>query len=149
MNNSRSDNDQDQRDRDNDPKLSHFGLSGPNPPRPRASPLAVVLGDKLSRGAWSQFSRSRDGKPRSKRALRPPVASGSLQLGAGRRSKVVPCRGHRSAPGVLPAFAGVVHDRQSAADYEYRHSKDNQYGGFHCDLATAGPKAYRPPIFGG
>jgi hypothetical protein len=37
---------------------------------------------------------------------------------------VVPYGGNRSAPGVLPAFAGVVHDRQSAADYEYRHSED-------------------------
>jgi hypothetical protein len=109
----------------------------------------IVLGDKLSVAACSQCPGSRADKPRSKRALRPPVASGSLQLGAGRRSKVVPCGGHRSAPGVLPAFAGVVHDRQSAADCEYRHSEDNQYGGFHCDLATAGPKAYRPPIFGG
>jgi len=43
---------------------------------------------------------------------------------------------------VLPALAGVVHDRQSA-DYEHRHGKDDQYGGFHCDLAAAGPKAYR------
>ena len=48
----------------------------------------------------------------------------------------------RSAPGVLPALADVVHDRQGA-DYEHRHGKDDQYGGFHCDLATAGPKAYR------
>jgi hypothetical protein len=41
MNNSRSDNDQDQQGCDNDPKLAHFGLSGPNPPRPRASLLAL------------------------------------------------------------------------------------------------------------
>jgi hypothetical protein len=61
----------------------------------------------------------------------------------------MPYGGHRSAPGVLPAFAGVVHDRQSAADYEHHYREDDQYGGFHCDLATAGPKAYQPPIFGG
>jgi hypothetical protein len=41
MNNSRTDNDQDQQGCDNDPKLAHFGLSGPNSPRPRASPLAL------------------------------------------------------------------------------------------------------------
>jgi hypothetical protein len=109
----------------------------------------TVLGDKLSRAACLLCPRSRADKPRSKRSLRPPAASGSLQLGARRRSKVVPYVGGRSAPGVLPALAGVVHDRQSAADYEYRHSENDQYGGFHCDLATAGPKAYRPPIFGG
>jgi hypothetical protein len=40
MNNARSDNDQDQQGCDNDPKLAHFGLSGPNP-RPRASLLAL------------------------------------------------------------------------------------------------------------
>lgn len=50
---------------------------------------------------------------------------------------------------MLPALAGVVHDRQSAADYEHHYREDDQQGGFHCDLATAGPKAYQPPIFGG
>jgi len=47
---------------------------------------------------------------------------------------------------VLPALAGVVHDSQSA-DYEHRYGEDDQYRGFHCDLATAGPKAYRPRFF--
>jgi hypothetical protein len=51
--------------------------------------------------------------------------------------------GHRSAPGVLLALAGIVHDRQSG-DYEHRHGEDDQKGGFHCDLAAAGP---RTPLF--
>jgi hypothetical protein len=29
--------------------------------------------------------------------------------------------GHRSAPLVIAALAGLVHDRQSAADYEHNH----------------------------
>jgi hypothetical protein len=89
-----------------------------------------------------RWKPSRRSYPKNQRAT-----SGSLQLGARRRFKVVPYGGGRSAPGVLPALAGVVHDRQSAADYEYRHSEDDQYGGFHCDLAIAGPKAYRTPDF--
>ena len=60
---------------------------------------------------------------------------------------MVPCVGHRGAPGVLRALAGVVHGRQSA-DYEHRHGEDNQYGGFHCDLATAGPNTYRHDFSG-
>ena len=32
--------------------------------------------------------------------------------------------GHRGAPGVIGAFAGLVHDRQSAADYERNHDND-------------------------
>lgn len=59
---------------------------------------------------------------------------------------MIPYGGDRSAPGVLPALAGVVHDSQSA-DYEHRHSEDDQYGGFHCDLATAGPNTYRLLFF--
>jgi hypothetical protein len=39
---------------------------------------------------------------------------------------------------MLAALAGLVHGRQSA-DYEYRHSENDQYGGFHCGLATASP----------
>jgi hypothetical protein len=59
--------------------------------------------------------------------------------GPGRRPRlyVVAYGGHRSAPGVLPALAGVVHDRQNPD--QHRHGEDDQYGGFHCDLATAGP----------
>jgi hypothetical protein len=53
---------------------------------------------------------------------------------------------HWSAPGVQSALAGVVHDRQSA-DYEHSHGEDDQYVGFHCDLAAAGPKAYRSRFF--
>jgi hypothetical protein len=32
--------------------------------------------------------------------------------------------GHRSAPRVIAVLAGFVHDRQSAADYEYNHDKN-------------------------
>jgi hypothetical protein len=40
--------------------------------------------------------------------------------------RVVPHGGHWSAPRVIAALAGLVHDRQSAADYEYNHDKNNQ-----------------------
>jgi hypothetical protein len=39
--------------------------------------------------------------------------------------RVVPHGGHRSAPRVIAALAGLIHDRQSAADYEYNHDKTN------------------------
>jgi hypothetical protein len=39
--------------------------------------------------------------------------------------RVVPHGGHRSAPRVIAALASLVHDRQSAADYEYNHDKNN------------------------
>ena len=42
--------------------------------------------------------------------------------------------GHLSAPRMIAALAGLVHGGQSAADSEYNHDKDNQYGGLHCDL---------------
>lgn len=32
------------------------------------------------------------------------------------------------------------------ADY-HRHREDDQYGGFHCDLGTAGPQSLAIPIF--
>jgi hypothetical protein len=47
---------------------------------------------------------------------------------------------------VLPALAGVVHDR-SGPDYDHRHGEDDQYGGFHCDLATTGPNTCRSRFF--
>jgi hypothetical protein len=50
---------------------------------------------------------------------------------------VVPYAGHWSAPLMLAALAGIVHDRQSPD--QHRHAEDDQYGGLHCDLATAGP----------
>ena len=46
-------------------------------------------------------------------------------LGRGLSFRVVPHGGHRSAPPVIAALAGLVHDRQSAADYEYNHDKNN------------------------
>jgi hypothetical protein len=51
-----------------------------------------------------------------------------------------------STPPMAAALAGVIHDRQSA-EYEQRHSEDDQYGGFHCDLATAGPNTYRSRFY--
>jgi len=47
---------------------------------------------------------------------------------------------------MLADLAGVVHDRQSP-DYEHRHGEDDQYGGFHCDLANCGPQHLPTPIF--
>jgi hypothetical protein len=44
----------------------------------------------------------------------------------GLRFYVVPHGGHRSAPRVIAALAGFVHDRQSAADYEYNHNNNNE-----------------------
>jgi hypothetical protein len=46
-------------------------------------------------------------------------------LGRGLSFRVVPHDGHRSAPRVIAALTGLVHDRQSAADYEYNHDKNN------------------------
>jgi hypothetical protein len=47
--------------------------------------------------------------------------------GPGKRPRlyVLPYGGHRSAPDVLLALAGVVHDRHSAADYEHSHGEDD------------------------
>jgi hypothetical protein len=46
-----------------------------------------------------------------------------------------------------PALAGIIQNRQNA-DYEHRHGEDDQYGGFHCNLATAGlPNTYRSRFF--
>jgi hypothetical protein len=42
------------------------------------------------------------------------------------RFYVVPHGGHRSAPRVIAALAGFVHDRQSAADYECNHNNNNE-----------------------
>jgi hypothetical protein len=48
---------------------------------------------------------------------------------------------------VLRALAGIIQNRQNA-DYEHRYGEDDQYGGFHCDLATAGlPNTYRSRFF--
>ena len=58
------------------------------------------------------------------------VSAGSLcevlaGLGRGPSFYVMVHGGHRSAPRVIAALAGLVHDRQSAADYEYNHDKTN------------------------
>jgi hypothetical protein len=39
---------------------------------------------------------------------------------------------------VIAAFAGLVHDRQSAAEYESNHDNDSCYGGIHCNLHASG-----------
>jgi hypothetical protein len=45
--------------------------------------------------------------------------------------------GRRSAPRVIAALAGLVHDRQSATDYEYNQDNDSCYGGVHCNLPAS------------
>jgi hypothetical protein len=44
-----------------------------------------------------------------------------------------------SAPCVMAALAGVVHNRQGAANPKHDRRENNQQRGFHRDLATAGP----------
>jgi hypothetical protein len=39
---------------------------------------------------------------------------------------------------VIAAFAGLVHDRQSAAEYERNHDNNSCYGGIHCNLPASG-----------
>jgi hypothetical protein len=39
----------------------------------------------------------------------------------------------------MAALARVVHNRQGAADPEHNRRENNQQGGLHGDLATAGP----------
>jgi hypothetical protein len=40
---------------------------------------------------------------------------------------------------VMAALARVVHNREGAADPEHNRRENNQQGGLHGDLATAGP----------
>ncbi len=40
---------------------------------------------------------------------------------------------------MMAALARVVHNRQGAADPEHNRRENNQQGGLHGDLATAGP----------
>jgi hypothetical protein len=47
------------------------------------------------------------------------------ELGRGLNSYAVVHSGHRSAPRVIAALASLVHDRQSAADYECNHDDNN------------------------
>jgi hypothetical protein len=46
--------------------------------------------------------------------------------------------GHRSAPLMLAALAGIVHDRQRANGSKHEADADNDQRGLHGDLATAG-----------
>ena len=41
------------------------------------------------------------------------------------RFSMMPHRRHRGAPRVIAALAGLVHDRESAADYEHNHDKNS------------------------
>ncbi len=43
---------------------------------------------------------------------------------------------------MMAALARVVHNRQGAADPEHNRRENNQQGGLHGDLATAGPRTY-------
>ena len=53
--------------------------------------------------------------------------------------------GHLSAPCVMVALAGIVHDREAAAGHEHNRAEDNQQGGVHVDdLRCCGPPAYWP-----
>jgi hypothetical protein len=41
----------------------------------------------------------------------------------------------------MVALAGIVHDREAAADHEHDRAEDNQQGGLHVD----DPPVLRPP----
>jgi hypothetical protein len=59
--------------------------------------------------------------------------------------RVVPDIRHLSAPCVMAALAGIVHDREAAAGHEHNRAEDNQQGGLHVDdLRCCGPPAYWP-----
>ena len=47
--------------------------------------------------------------------------------------------GHRSAPCVIAALAGFVHDRESAANHEPDDDNDSYYGSVHCNLPCEPP----------
>jgi hypothetical protein len=58
---------------------------------------------------------------------------------------VVPDIGHLSAPCVMVALAGIVHDREAAADHEHNRAEDNQQGGLMwMTSGAAAPQAYWP-----
>jgi hypothetical protein len=43
-------------------------------------------------------------------------------------------RRHRRTPRMITGFARSVHERQSAADYDYNHDKGSQYWAVHLNL---------------
>jgi hypothetical protein len=48
---------------------------------------------------------------------------------------------------MMAALAGVVHNGQGASGHKHNGGDDNQQGGFHRDLATAGPpNPFKPQI---
>ena len=51
---------------------------------------------------------------------------------------VLPDGEHRIAPRVIAALTSLVHDRQSAADYQHNRCKGNNQGSPHCDLRYCG-----------
>jgi hypothetical protein len=48
---------------------------------------------------------------------------------------------------MLTALAGVIHERQSAADYENNRAEDNNKGRLHANLRCGPLKPYQPPKF--
>jgi hypothetical protein len=59
------------------------------------------------------------------------------------RSYVVPDTGNRSAPLMLAALTGIVHDRERTDGYERTSDKDNDQRGLHDDLALRVPEPPR------
>ena len=86
---------------------------------------------RACRNFWKSASLPWPREPAINGALH-GVSAGSVcevlaGLGRGLSLFVVPYDGgHRSAPRVVAALAGFVHDRQSAADYEYNHDNNNE-----------------------
>ena len=48
---------------------------------------------------------------------------------------------------MMAALASVVQDRQGASGHQDNGGDDNQQGGFHRDLATAGPPNPQQPNY--
>ena len=61
-----------------------------------------------------------------------------LALGRRRAFYVMLHGGDRSAPRVIAALAGLVHDRQRTANYERDDDNDSYYESAHCNDAPAG-----------
>jgi hypothetical protein len=57
---------------------------------------------------------------------------------------MVPDVGIWSAPCVMAALAGVVHNREGASGPEHNYGQDNQQWVLHGDLASAGPRLPSP-----
>jgi len=66
------------------------------------------------------------------------MVAGSDEISLRPNVYLVPFGGGRSAPRVRAALAGVVHDRQGAAEYQHNRRKGNNQGSPHCDLRYCG-----------